>query len=219
MENYFSKKRGSKVILINPKKGEKKSLIELAKKNAKESFRNNILISIKEKLSLPKIQTIIECFDMSNLGHEHQVGAMTRWVNEKENKDDYRKFEIKSFKNKQDDFAAIREVVFRRYNRLRIENDVFPDLIIIDGGKGQLSSAVQALKEAQVKIPIISIKKGVKRDRNDILILGKPDPIVLDNNSKEMLFLRKVRDSVHNLVINYNRKKRDMKLKKEFEKI
>jgi len=219
LEDYFSKNRNSKVVLINPKRGERKSLIELARKNAKESLKNNLLLSIKEKLGLPKVPNIIECFDMSNLGNKFQVGAMTRWVCEKEDKDNYRKFEIKSFKDIQDDFRATHEVVFRRYKKLRDENLEFPDLIIIDGGLGQLRFAVKALMELNLKIPIISIQKGAKRDRNDILILGKSQPIILENNSREMLFLRKVRDSVHNLVINYNRKKREMWLKEEFKKV
>jgi len=211
IEEYLQKLRGSKVNILFPQKGEKLALIKLAEKNAKILMKNNVLSIIKEKLNLPQIPNIIECFDMSNLGKEYLVGAMTRWVNGQSDKEGYRKFEIKSFKGKNDDYLAMKEVVYRRYRRLKDEKKELPNLIIIDGGKGQLKFAVKSLRELNLKIPILSIAKGSKRDKNEIFLIGNEEPLIFDDNSQMMLFLRKVRDSVHNLVINYNRKKRDMK--------
>ncbi len=233
LEKYLTKQRGSKVELKKPLKGEKKSLVELAIKNAKLNYsQNNVLKEIKEKLNLRQLPKIIECFDMSNLGSEYLVGGMTRFVNQKEDKEGYRKFEIKSFLGKNDDFAAMREVVYRRYSRilenkkrkdmgLTVNKDYeLPNLILIDGGIGQFNIAKDVLIELNLldKIDLISIAKGEKRDRNEIYTLHSTNPLIFNDNSKMMLFLRKVRDSVHNFVISYNRKKRDMKFQKEISK-
>lgn len=214
IELYLNKIRGSKVSIINPKKGEKKSLLDLAIKNAKLNLgSSNILEQVKIKLKLPKTPHVIECFDMSNLGYDYLVGAMTRWVDAKPDKSGYRKFEIKSFTGYNDDFAAMREVVHRRYKRLQEEKKEFPDLIIIDGGKGQLGMACEALKQLNLykKIPIISLAK----QDEEIYFPEKENPINLDNNSRVMLFIRDVRNSVHNYVVNFNRKKREMRFKDE----
>lgn len=216
LEDYFSKLRGSKVMVTYPKKGEKKRLVDLALKNSMVNSKNfKILKDMKEKLFLPKIPSIIECFDMSNLGSQDVVGGMTRWVDGKADKDGYRKFEIKSFSGKQDDFAAMREVVFRRYHRLKYEKKTFPDLIIIDGGKGQLGMAVKALKDAGVDIPLISLAKR----EEEVFLPGNEEPLIFKKESPMMLYIREIRDSVHNYVVNYNRKKRQMRMKEDFKKI
>lgn len=220
LEEYLSKLRGSKVILSNPQKGEKLSLVKLALDNAKlNTGDNNVLKLIKDSLNLPKVPNIIECFDMSNLGKDYLVGAMTRWVNQKPDKEGYRKYEIKSFKNKNDDYAAMREVIYRRYRGIKegSEKVDYPDLIIIDGGKGQLHSALESLEKLGLEIPMISIAKGSKRDKNEIYLIDKDEPLVFDDNSKMMLFLRLVRDSVHNYVLSYNKQKRQMRLNEEMK--
>lgn len=216
IEEYLTKLRGSRVIIINPKKGEKKALLELAIKNAKLNLGDkNILEQVKIKLKLKKVPNIIECFDMSNLGYDYLVGAMTRWVSAKPDKNGYRKFEIKSFSGYNDDFAAMKEVVYRRYKRLKEEEKDFPDLIIIDGGKGQLNMACEALKELNLldKIEIISLAKK----EEEIFFPNEEVPLNLENNSKVMLFIRDIRNSVHNYVVNYNRKKRELRLKEEIK--
>lgn len=214
LEDYLFKLKKSKTTIIFPQKGEKLALLNLAQKNAKISIKTkDILEQLKDILSLPKLPIIIECFDISNLGFEHNVGAMTRWVDKIPDKNNYRKFEIKSFQGKNDDYAAIKEVVYRRYKRLKNEQMPMPDLIIIDGGKGQLKSAIESLKELNLKLPIISIAKK----EEEIFLPGKSQSIKLDKNSESMLYLRKIRDSVHDFVLSYNKKKRQLKLKKEFE--
>ncbi len=214
IEKYLSKLRLAKTIISIPKKGEKLNLIKLAKKNALQNFaQDDMSIQLKNKLNLPKIPNVIDCFDVSNLGSEHIVAGMVQFENSLPNKKNFRRFEIKSFRNKNDDFAAISEVVYRRYSRLKKEQKQMPDLIIIDGGKGQLSSAVNSLKSLSLRISIISLAKK----EEEIFVLGKKEPFKFDKNSQMMLYLRKIRDSAHNYVISYNRKKREMKLKRELK--
>lgn len=230
LEVYLSKKRGSKVQIKEPKKGEKKALVELVVKNARENYaKKNVLEQLREKLSLKQLPKIIECFDMSNFGSHDVVGGMTRFVNMQEDKDGYRKFEIKSFSGKNDDYMAMRETLTRRYKRI-IENDdrrkkglqvtkdyELPNLVIIDGGPGHFETGRKVFEELGIanNIDFISIAKGEKRDRNEIYTIHKSDPLIFNDNSTMMLFLRKVRDSVHNYVISYNRQKRSIRFRQE----
>jgi excinuclease ABC subunit C len=206
LEAYLTKIRGTKVIVILPQRGEKKALAELAIKNAKEVHENEVLIDIQDKLNLPTLPRKIECFDISNLGDQHIVGAMTQWIDGKPNKDGYRKFRINWTKT-QDDFMAMYEVIYRRYKRVREEDDYFPDLIIIDGGKGQLGVALKALKVLGLKIPIIGLAK-----KQELIYIPQEDmPLDFENNSKMMLLIRNIRNSVHKYVLGYNRSKRRIK--------
>ena len=211
LEKYLSQKRGSSVTLTFPIKGDKKKLVKIAAKNAIYALENTLLKEIKQKLNLPTVPNLIECFDISNLGTEHIVGAMTSWRNGKANKDGYRKFKIRSVVNRQDDFGAIKEVILRRYTHLQEEQIPFPDLILIDGGPGQLSAAVESLDKIGVKIPII----GLAKREEEIYLPHEKDPRKYDKNSVMMLHIRKMRDSVHRLVLSYNKKRRQMKLRDE----
>ncbi len=213
LEKYLSKIRQTKVVLVHPQKGEKKKLALLAAKNARYALENTLLKEIQEKLNLPTVPNIIECFDISNLGREHVVGAMTQWLSGKPNKDAYRKFKVRSVLNRQDDFGAMREVVLRRYAHLKDENLPFPDLIIIDGGPGQLSSAVDSLEKLGVQIPII----GLAKREEEIYLPHEQEPRKFDKNSKMMLHIRRMRDSVHRLVLSYNKKRREMKLRDQIK--
>jgi excinuclease ABC subunit C len=216
LEQYLSKQKKSKVSITIPKRGEKLQLIKISQKNAKINFgSDDISIQLKNKLKLNQTPKIIECFDMSNLGFEHLVGAMTRWQDAKEDTKNFRRYKIKSFKNKNDDYAAMKEVIYRRYKRLKDNKQELPNLIIIDGGKGQLNSSIQSLKELNLKIPII----GIAKQEEEIFLPGKKDPLTFNKNSEMMLFLRKIRDRTHNYVINYNKKRRDIKLKEEFKNL
>ena len=230
LEAYFTKKRGSKVEIKEPKKGEKKALVELVVKNARENYaKKNVLEQLREKLSLKQLPKIIECFDMSNFGSNDVVGGMTRFVNMQEDKEGYRKFEIKSFSGKNDDYMAMRETLTRRYKRiienaerrkkgLQVTKDYeLPNLVIIDGGPGHFETGRKVFEELGItnNIDFISIAKGEKRDRNEIYTINRSDPLIFNDNSTMMLFLRKVRDSVHNYVISYNRQKRTMRFREE----
>ena len=209
--SYLQELRGGVVRFIIPERGDKKALIELAKKNAWHKLDNKILWEMKQLLNLPRVPHVIECFDMSNFGYDYLVGAMVQYLDGKPNKEEYRKFEIKSKLSAQDDFASMKEVVFRRYKRLRDSCLGFPDLIIVDGGKGQLGVAREALKELGLQIPII----GLAKKEEEIFFPTESEPRVFRKNSSMMLLIRQIRDSVHRFVITYNRKKREMRFKKE----
>lgn len=214
LEEYLAKNRGLKVNITLPKKGDKLKLIKLVEKNAKLNIsENKILKEMKDKLKLPKIPNVIECFDMSNLGKDYLVGAMVQFVDSKPNKEEYRKFEIKSFSGRNDDFAAMKEVLYLRYKKLKDGKLSLPDLIIIDGGKGQLSSAIDSLRELRLSIPIIALAKK----EEEIFMLGSKESLKFNRNSDMMLFIRSVRDEVHRFVISYNRKKREMRLRDEID--
>jgi len=200
MSEYLSRLRGSKVVVHEPVRGDKKALIGLALKNI-QNEKNDALVTLQDKLNLPSYPRVIECFDISNLKNTGIVAGMTQWVNGLPNKEGYRKFDLDQ--KMQDDFLAMKTAVFRRYKRLRDEEQSYPDLILIDGGLGQLSSATAALKELGLQIPIISLAK----QREEIFT---PDLHNYDSNSPMMLLLRSIRDSVHNFVITYQRSKRKL---------
>jgi len=144
LENLLSKQTGYPVKIIMPKKGKRKDMVELIMRNIDlihSKSGNPVLIHLQEILSLPKIPNVIECFDISNHGIDYAVGSMSRFVDGMPNKSGYRKFRIKTVKG-QDDFAMMSEVIKRRYYRLLEEKNDLPDLVVIDGGKGQLRSAL-----------------------------------------------------------------------------
>jgi excinuclease ABC subunit C len=203
LEDYLKELSRHKVMVIVPKRGEKKALINLAIKNATQILENEILVEIQQKLNLPTLPRVIECFDISNLGDQHIVGAMTQWVDGKPNISGYRKFKV-NWTKQQDDFMSMYEVVYRRYKRLRDEDEEFPDLIIIDGGKGQLNVALKSLKALGIQIPII----GLAKKNEEIFMPDTKDSLDFDSRSKMMLLIRNIRDSVHRYVLSYNKSKR-----------
>ncbi len=210
LEEYLSTLRQGPVSITIPQQGSKMQLLILAIENAKSKL--NILDDVQRALDLPMQPRIIECFDISNLGREHIVAGMVRFVDGKPDHAGYRRFAMREQKE-QNDFAAMHEAVFRRYSRLKQERFELPQLIIIDGGKGQLSAACQALREARVDVPICSIAKH----EEELYFPDRDRPLNLDNNSKVMLFIRGIRDRVHNYALSYNKKKRSMKLKEDMK--
>ncbi|MCX8197084.1 MAG: excinuclease ABC subunit UvrC [Candidatus Micrarchaeota archaeon] len=203
LEKFLSMKRGSKVTILSPQKGDKKELLLLLRKNILMEIAGNAdpaLLELQEKLRLPSIPKIIECFDVSNLFGSHIVGAMVQFTNGSPNKSAYRRFKISSVEG-QNDFAAIREIVFRRYRRLKEENSQFPDLIVIDGGIAQLNAARAALNSLNIHLPCIAIAK----EREEIFHPDSPTPIVLPKSSQALNILRHARDEAHRFVISYHR--------------
>ncbi len=212
LEEYLAQISARLVSLNRPTRGEKLRLVEMAQKNAAHSLgENQALVEIQQQLRLKKIPKIIECFDISNLGHEHLVAAMTRWVDGKPDKKGYRRYKIKTVEGKNDDFASVREVVFRRYNRLATENETMPDLIIIDGGALQLSSAFSSLKELGLDIAVI----GLAKKNEEIYMTNRTDPLIFKKTGKMMLLIRAIRDSCHKFAVGYNRKRREMKFREQ----
>ncbi|MFA5366282.1 MAG: excinuclease ABC subunit UvrC, partial [Candidatus Bathyarchaeia archaeon] len=214
LEEFLYAKRLAPVSLMVPRRGNKLCLVQLAEKNLQSSLTgNNALLDLQAALSLPVVPRVIECFDISNLGQEHVVSGMVRFMDGKPDKKNYRKFKIKTVTG-QDDFASMNEVVSRRYKRLLEEEAQMPDLIMIDGGSGQVSAAQSALKTLGANIALI----GLAKENEEIYLPDKPEPIRLDKNSRMMLLLRQIRDATHDFSLGYNRKRREMKLREDFKK-
>ena len=203
-----------------PQRGDKLKLLELSERNAK-TFRleklkqlekvdpdrhvERILSTIKKDLHLDNIPEIIECFDNSNIQGSNPVAACVVFKNGKPSKRDYRHFNVKTVVGP-DDFASMQEVVFRRYKRLLEEDQPLPGLIVIDGGKGQLSAAVTSLKELGLfhRIPIVGLAKRME----EIYFPFDPIPLYLDKNSETLKVLMHIRDEAHRFGITFHRNKR-----------
>lgn len=213
LEEFLARLRGAAVSITVPVKGEKKALIGLAAKNIEANMgHDGALVELKDALNLPTVPSVIESFDISNLGHEHIVSGMVRFVNAKPDKSGYRKFRMRTVKST-DDFASMREVIYRRYKRLLEEKANMPDLILIDGGMEQLGSALQSLSSLGLAIPAIGLAKKLE----EIYLPNETVPRRFDNNSRMMLLIRRIRDATHDFSIRYNRKRRQMKMRDEFE--
>ncbi|MEO9483280.1 MAG: excinuclease ABC subunit UvrC [Ekhidna sp.] len=204
------------VEIITPKIGDKKKLIELSYRNAlyfkKEKFSHksvkpneSILKKLQEDLKLTDLPEHIECFDNSNIQGTNPVASMVCFKNGKPSKSNYRKFNIKTVVGP-DDFASMKEVVGRRYAHLKKEKLPYPHLIVIDGGKGQLSSACEALKELDIygKIPIIGIAKRLE----EIYFPGDNIPIYISKKSPSLKLIQQLRDEAHRFAITFHRQKR-----------
>lgn len=201
--DFLNHKKGRKVILTVPEKGEKKNLLLLAKKNLELSFFGDItkVEELQKKLKLNDLPSVIECFDISHLSGTSAVGSMVQFRNGKPDKNNYRRFKIISEEGFQDDFVAMMEVVLRRYTRLVKEKAQMPDLIIIDGGKGQLNCALSVLETLSLRIPSISIAKKFE----EIYLPGRKTPLRLDKKEKALKFIQEIRDEAHRFAIGYNR--------------
>ncbi|MFT4309047.1 MAG: excinuclease ABC subunit UvrC [Candidatus Woesearchaeota archaeon] len=209
---YLKTIKKQSVRILLPLRGEKKRLLDIALKNAMESTNiNNASLEMQKMLNLAYPPRIIECFDMSNLQGTGIVGGMTRWINMAPNKNGYRRFEIRETKNKPDDYSAMKETVYRRYKRLKEESSQYPDLIIVDGGIGQLNASINALSSLGIQIPII----GIAKKNEEIYIPNTKEPIRSNPNKEPLLSIRRIRDATHNYVLSYHRHKRRMNFRKE----
>ena len=199
---FLTHKKKRKVRITAPRHGEKKQLLNLVLKNIDISFFSDTLKvnELKSKLLLQETPIVIECFDISHLSGTSTVGSMVQFRNGKPDKNNYRRFKIRTVQGV-DDFAAIAEVVKRRYTRLKNEDEELPNLIIIDGGKGQLSAALQELEKLELKIPIISIAKQFE----EVYIPGASQPLCLSKKEKALHFIQEIRDEAHRFAIKYNR--------------
>lgn len=219
-EKWLSAKKGEKVT-INPSKTRKNSeILELALKNSNYHLKelkikslqeiqgnyNETGAYIQEKLSLKKFPHRVECFDISHIQGTNTVASMVSFSNGMPKKSEYKKFKIKTLEEgTPDDFKAMREVIIRRYSRLLKEGKEFPDLIIIDGGKGQLSSAVSILDELGINNQdIVSLAKRIE----EIFIPNKSKPVLFPVNSRALFFFQRIRDEAHRFAITYHRQLR-----------
>ncbi len=209
MSDFLSIQKKSKVKIVVPQKGDLKNLLDLVYKNTEISFFGDFskLEELRRVLRMQKIPKIIECFDISHLSGTNGVGSMVQFRNGKPDKSNYRRFKIRSFEGN-DDFAGMREVIERRYKKLVKENLELPNLIVVDGGAGQLSSAMNILTKLNLKIPVISLAKK----EEEIYVPGEKEPLKLSRKSKARLLLQAIRDEAHRFAINYNRLLRKKKL-------
>lgn len=210
IEEFLTKQKKSNVKVIVPKKGAKKELLELVKKNVELSFfkEEKKLEDLKNALRLNEIPAVIECIDISHLAGTNTVGSLVQFRNGKADKSNYRRFKIKTVDDI-DDFKSIAEVVKRRYSRIKKEKTKMPNLIVIDGGKGQLSVALNEIQKLNLKIPIISLAKRLE----EIYIPGRKTPLQLDKKRSAIMLLREIRDEAHRFAITYHKllRKRDVR--------
>ena len=218
LEELLSEKRGRKVEIVTPHRGEKRSLIDLAAQNAKQSFDQRFRImkpaakaiqeALQDALGLPEVPRRIECFDISHIQGAETVASMVVWEDGKMNKSQYRKFIVRSVEGV-DDFASMREVVTRRYQRLRDEKKSLPSLVLVDGGLGQLHAAAQALEQLEItNQPLAAIAKK----EEVIYVAGQErEPVVLDRHSPVLHLVQMIRDESHRFAVTFHRKRRQMR--------
>jgi excinuclease ABC subunit C len=194
--------RGGKLKVAVPKRGAKKDLLQLVKKNIELTFFGDLskIEELQEVLGLDTLPIVIECFDISHLSGTSTVGSMVQYRNARPDKNNYRRFKIRTVDGIADT-AAISEIVRRRYYRLKKEGAMLPNLIIIDGGASQLNSAIKALDKLELQIPVIAIAKKFE----DIYMPGHVLPIRLEKKDRALQFIREIRDEAHRFAIKYNR--------------
>jgi excinuclease ABC subunit C len=227
LESYLSEMRGSRVEVRAPERGEKRRLQELAQQNAqlaldsetfvaetKRARRLEALEELRETLNLESLPIRIECFDISNIQGQEVVGSMVVFEDGVAKKSHYRKFAVRGLDG-QDDFAAMREVIERRFTRLSADpaseewNESFastPNLVVIDGGKGQLSAALAAMQELDLpRVAVIALAKRIE----EVFVPGRADPILLPGSSPGLQLLQRIRDEAHRFAITFHRQRRD----------
>src|SRR3954471_18469865 len=218
LANLLGEQVGRRIELAVPQRGEKRSLVDLAGQNAKQSYiqlfrvlepsRKAIQEALADALMLPELPRRIECFDISHIQGAETVASLVVWEDGKMNKSAYRKFKVMTVLGV-DDFASMREVVYRRYRRLKEENQPMPSLVLIDGGLGQLHAAADALEELGFTTqPLASIAK-----REEVIYLygNEDEPVVLDRRSPVLHLVQMIRDESHRFAVGYHRQRRSMR--------
>jgi len=202
IEKYLTALAKRRVVITVPKTGGKKRLLALLKENiiSKHELGEKNLAELQEILSLPGYPRVIECFDISNLGKENIVGSMVQFQEGKPHKSNYRRFKMKIV-HTQSDFDSMREIVFRRYYKLKMEKLPLPNLIVIDGGKPQLSAALASLKELGLMVPVVALAK----QEEEIYTTDKMFPIKLAGNNGALHILQHIRNEAHRFAIKYHR--------------
>ena len=224
LEKALTERRGRRVHILAPQRGEKRDMIDLVEKNAKLAFEQRfrvlkpdmkrVLEEMQETLELPRFPARIESFDISHIQGAENVAGMVVCENGKMNRNEYRKFKIRSVEGG-DDFASMHEAVLRRYRRVRDEEKSLPDLILIDGGKGQLSAAAEAMRELDLEaVPMIGVVKPPLR-HNEVaylLVKGREDePVYPDSHSPILRLIQMIRDETHRYAVTYHRKRRELR--------
>ena len=223
LQEWLSQRRGAKVTIAVPQRGDKKALVGLAGQNAELQLGSHVLkrTETRERLSVPAAVTAlqenlrlplpprrIETFDISNIQGSDPVASMVCFVDGRPRKADYRKFAIKEVVGP-NDFAMMREVVGRRYQRMLDDEQPLPDLVLIDGGKGQLSSAKQVLDElGLVDLPVIGLAKRLE----EVFLPGQSEPILIPKTSPALKLLMHARDEAHRFAVTFHRQRRSKRM-------
>ncbi|WP_286170255.1 excinuclease ABC subunit UvrC [Halocella sp. SP3-1] len=221
LKEWLSGKKGKKIRIYRPERGEKKRLVEMAEDNAVENLKKELIRLkyqrertteavkiLQQHLGLAKPPDRIEGFDISNIQGTDPVASMVVFKGGYSSKKDYRRFKIKTIEGP-DDFAMMQEVIERRYSRLLSEDKSLPDLILIDGGKGQLSAAYDILcKIGLAEQEII----GLAKKEEEVFLPGQSEPIIIPRNSAALHLIQRVRDEAHRFAVSYHRKLRSRRL-------
>lgn len=220
IESWLRQKRGSKVNVLSPKRGEKKQLVEMARKNAElvlaqlklkmdtdEERINEELGTLRDAIGMTALPRRIEAYDISNIQGFFTVASLVVFEDGQPKKAHYRKFKIQRPQGLPDDYASMREVVSRRLTGTLRKGEAFrelADLILIDGGKGQLNAAIESINEAGEHVNVI----GLAKQHEEIYLPGRSDPIILPRNSKALHLLQRIRDEAHRFAITFHRQSR-----------
>jgi excinuclease ABC subunit C len=227
LEDFLSEKRGRKVEIHTPQRGQKKAMLELVESNARHSFEQRFRVlkptskaiaeALQDALGLENAPTRIECFDISHIQGTDKVASMVVWENGRMKKADYRKFIIKTVEGN-NDFASMHEVISRRYSRLKEEGAPRPGLVLVDGGLGQLHAAAAALEELGITDqPLASI---AKREEWIYVYGQEEEPIVLDKFSPVLHLVQQVRDEAHRFAVTFHRTRRnESRMRSELDQI
>jgi excinuclease ABC subunit C len=224
LQDLLSSKAQRIVKLMVPQRGSKLNLVEMAKKNAQQNLELEIsnrdedadarteavLSRLKEELGIVHLPKRIECFDISNIQGTDNVASMVVFEGGMPKKSDYRTYKIKSVEGEPNDFASMKEVVGRRYARVLDEGKSFPDLIIIDGGKGQLGAALEALEELVPRGLDLSMFDivGLAKRHEEVFFPHRSDPVLLSRRSEALFLLQRVRNEAHRFAVTFHRKRR-----------
>ena len=220
LEEWLSQRRGRKVEIRTPQRGAKREMMDLVNRNARLSFLQRFraampspaMISkdVEEVLDLEKPPRRIECFDISNLQGSDVVASMVVWEDGRMKKSDYRRFIIRSLSGLPDDFQSMREVVTRRYKRIQDEGLSMPDLVLIDGGVGQLHAAQSALDELNIVDQSLA---SIAKKEEIIYIAGREDePVILERRSPVLRLIQQIRDESHRFAITFHRQRRGRRI-------
>jgi len=228
-EEVLSERKGKRVSILSPQRGDKRQLLEMAVQNARQSFferhdqereREKMLLELQERLRLKHYPQRIECYDISNIHGTNAVGSMVTFINGEPDKRFYRHYRIRTVAEESggDDFAMMHEVLKRRFARGLSEGGL-PDLVVVDGGKGQLAMALAAMRELGVKevdaagLAKERVKRSarspeIERTEERVFLPGQSNPIILRRNSNVLFLLQRVRDEAHRFAITYHKKLR-----------
>lgn len=214
LTDWLSTAQGGRVTIRVPQRGVRARFLDLVRKNARLAFESRfrsphtygveILDALQETLGLPETPYRIECFDISHVSGAETVASMVAWEGGRPKRSDYRRFKVKTVEGI-DDFASMKEVVGRRYARLLKEGKQLPDLILIDGGVGQLGSAM----EAMASLGLTAVPMAALAKKEELLYLpGRAEPVVIDHHSPILHLVQRVRDEAHRFAVTYHRKLR-----------